>query len=181
MCRTYDQLWAEGIELLRRHAEPAGDVVVSAQSLPEWQRAYVGTLQAVRKLDAAAAGTVHPQRVPALLAALEAAVGRLVELRTAVDAAELAAALAASVRVPAAAAGGNKKGGAVKLKARPEGGKEARPADARPSLPTLDEAAEQLGFTSAEMEVPVPSSLTLQGRQVCTHAEHTHNQWRTAR
>ena len=181
-CRTYDQLWAEGIELLRRHAEPAGGtVVISAQSLPDWQRAYAGTLQAVRKLDAAASGTVHPQREPALRAALEAAVGRLVELRTAVDAAELAAALAASVRVPAAAAGGSKKGGAVKPKARPESGIDARPADARPSLPTLDEAAEQLGFTSAEMDVPVPASMTLQGRQVCGHAAHTHNQWRTAR
>ncbi len=136
----------------------------------------MGTLQAVRKLDAAAAGVVHPQRAPALLAALQAAVGRLVELRTAVDAAELAAALAASVRVPTAAAGGDKKGGAMKLKARPESGKDARPADARPSLPTLYEAVEQLGFTSAEMEVPVPASLTLQGRQVCRYAVHFHNQ-----
>ena len=162
-CRTYDQLWAEGIELLRRHAEPAGGVVVSAQSLPEWQRAYVGTLQAVRKLDAAAAGMVHPQRAPALLAALEAAVGRLVELRTAVDGAELAAALAASVRVPAAA-GGGKKGTA--LKPKPDSAADAGAGNVRPSLPTLYEAAEQLGFTSAEMEAPVPASLLLRGRQV---------------
>ena len=66
------------------------------QSLPAWQRAYVGTLQAVRKLDAAYAGMVHPQRGPACRAALEASLGRLVELRAAVDAGTLAAALAAS-------------------------------------------------------------------------------------
>ena len=160
--------------MLRRHAEPAeGVVVISAQSLPEWQRTYVGTLQAVRRLDAASAGMVHPQRAPALRAALEAAVGRLVELRTAVDAAELAAALAASVRVPAAAAGSSgRKGSVAKPKPRSDSAKNADLADARPSLPTLYEAAEQLGFTPAEMEVPVPASLLGQGRQVHGHADH---------
>ena len=140
-------------------------MAISAQSLPAWQRAYVGTLMAVRKLDAAAQGMVHPQRAPALLAALEAAVGRLVELRTAVDAAELAAALQASVGVALTAASGKK--GSAKPKGRPDSSKAAAPAFLPPSVRSLDEAAEQLGCTTAEMEVPVPAALLERGRQVC--------------
>ena len=161
--RTYDQYWSEGIDLLRRHAEPALGVI-SAQSYPLWQRAYVGTLMAVRRLDAAAAGMVHPQRAPALRIALEAAVGRLVELRTALDAAGLAAAVAATT---ATAGAGRKGGGRAPPKGRPASGKAAAAAVAPPpSLPTLAEAAEQLGCTWEELEVAVPASLLKDGHQV---------------
>ena len=165
--RTYDQYWAEGIDLLRRHTESPEGVILAA-SLPAWQHAYVGTLMAVRKLDAAATGMVHPQRAPALLAALGAAVGRLVELRAAVDAAELAAALAASSRAPVSSSG--KQGGA-KSKRRPDSGLAAEPGAPLPTVPTLEEAAEQLGYTTAEMEVPVPANLLELGCQVSRHLQ----------
>ena len=119
---------------------------------------------AVRRLDAAAAGMVHPQRAPALRAALEAAVGRLVELRTAMDAAALAAAVAASK----GSSGAGKQGsGRAPPRGRPAtGGKAAATIAPPPSLPTLAETAEQLGCTWDELEVPVPASFLEDGRQV---------------
>lgn len=121
------------------------------QSLPAWQRAYVGTLQAVHKLDAAYAGMVHPQRGPALRSALEAALGRLVELRAAVEAGTLASALAAAT---ASAAPAGAKAAAAGAQAQPS------------AVPSLADAIQELKLTPHDLEIPVPTYLVAMRAQV---------------
>ena len=128
----------------------------------------MGTLQAVRKLDAAYAGMVHPQRGPALRAALEAALGRLVELRAAVEAGTLAAALAATA-AGASPVGGPKAEGAKTGGPKAGGAKAAASsAQAQPTaVPALTAALQELNLTPQELEIPVPTYLVAMRAQVC--------------
>ncbi|KAK9817170.1 hypothetical protein WJX72_010626 [[Myrmecia] bisecta] len=80
---TYDIMWREAMmELLDQlEAENPEDPSLAPKDLSEWSCIYIKYLQIFRKLDTAYDQVVHPQKRIDMKKALEACMGRVLELR----------------------------------------------------------------------------------------------------
>ncbi|KAI8469151.1 MAG: hypothetical protein J3K34DRAFT_514240 [Monoraphidium minutum] len=80
---TYDIMWREAImELLDQlEAENPEDASLAPKDLPEWAVIYTRYLQIFRRLEAAYDQVVHPQKRQDIRRALEACMGRMLEVR----------------------------------------------------------------------------------------------------
>jgi len=81
---TYDALWRQGVmELLDLlEAENPEDPALVPKDLSEWSCVYIGYVQTLRKLEAAYDQMVHPQKRQEIKKAVEACMGRMLEVRT---------------------------------------------------------------------------------------------------
>jgi hypothetical protein len=80
---TYDIAWREAImDLLDQlEAENPEDSALTPKEFSEWACIYVRYLQVFRKLEAAYDQMVHPQKLVDMKKALEACIGRMLEIR----------------------------------------------------------------------------------------------------
>ena len=80
---TYDALWRQGVmdllDLLE--AENPEDSALVPKDLPEWSCVYIGYIQTLRKLETAYDQIVHPQKRQEIKQAVEACMGRMLEIR----------------------------------------------------------------------------------------------------
>eukprot|EP00201_Polytomella_parva_P022593 CAMPEP_0175045650 /NCGR_PEP_ID=MMETSP0052_2-20121109/4556_1 /TAXON_ID=51329 ORGANISM="Polytomella parva, Strain SAG 63-3" /NCGR_SAMPLE_ID=MMETSP0052_2 /ASSEMBLY_ACC=CAM_ASM_000194 /LENGTH=479 /DNA_ID=CAMNT_0016309235 /DNA_START=59 /DNA_END=1495 /DNA_ORIENTATION=- len=80
---TYDIMWREGMmELLDQlEAENPEDISLAPKDLSEWACIYIKYIQILRKLENAFDQMVHPQKRLDMRKALEACMGRMLEIR----------------------------------------------------------------------------------------------------
>ena len=83
LCSTYDIMWRESMmDLLDQlEAENPEDRTLAPQEFPEWACVYIKYLQIFRRLEHAYDQMVHPQKLIDLKRALEACMGRMLEVR----------------------------------------------------------------------------------------------------
>lgn len=81
--RTFDIMWREAMmELLDQlEAENPTDVLLAPKDLSEWACIYIRYIQILRKLELSYDQMVHPQKRLDMRKALEACIGRTLEIR----------------------------------------------------------------------------------------------------